>query len=34
MVKRKRLLEKLKEKTDKYSKAAEAIEKFYTDESK
>jgi hypothetical protein len=31
---RKELQEKIKEETDKYSKAAEAIEKFYTDASK
>jgi len=31
---RKELQEKIKEETDKYSKATEAIENFYTDESK
>jgi hypothetical protein len=34
MDKRKELQKKIKEETDKYSKAAEAIEKFYIDASK
>ncbi len=34
MDKRKELQEKIKEETDKYSKAAAAIEKFYADASK